>query len=243
MSATCPNGHASATADYCDRCGAPIAPAAAPPPPGAPPSGSPATATLDAAAAGGDLDTSTSAHQQPCPQCGAPRTGDDRYCEGCGYDFVSAPAPIEVPGGEAPGAGAPGDGPAAAVWEAVASADRAQFDRLAPAELKFPGDYTERRFPLVGAKVVIGRTHPPEPPPDINLAGAPEDPAVSHKHAVLERRQDGSYQLRDLGSTNGTTLNDDPTPISPEAGAPLAEGDRIHVGAWTTLTLRRTGQP
>jgi pSer/pThr/pTyr-binding forkhead associated (FHA) protein len=46
--------------------------------------------------------------------------------------------------------------------------------------------------------------------------------------------------LRDLGSTNGTTLNDDPTPIGREVGAPVSDGDRIHIGAWTTITLRKT---
>jgi hypothetical protein len=192
--------------------------------------GAPQTATHDTVSGGDEVDTSPAPRQQPCPQCGAPRTGDDRYCEGCGYDFVAAPAV----------AADPGNGPVpAASWEAVTSADRAQFDRLAPAGLEFPSEYPERHFPISGAEVVIGRTHPPAQPPDINLAGAPEDPAVSHRHALLERQDDGSYKLRDLGSTNGTTLNDDPTPINRDTGAPVADGDRIHLGAWTTLTLRR----
>jgi hypothetical protein len=239
LSATCPNGHVSATTDYCDQCGAPIEAAAAPTP----------TSTPDAASAGEEVETSASARRQPCPQCGALRTGDDRYCEGCGYDFVTVPAPAAavpaaapaaaVPAAQPPAASANGPAPAAA-WEAVTSADRAQFDRLAPAGLEFPGDYQARRFPLTGAEVRIGRTHAPDRPPDINLVEAPEDPAVSHLHAVLERQADGSYTLRDLGSTNGTTLNDDPTPIGREVGAPVSDGDRIHIGAWTTITLRKT---
>jgi hypothetical protein len=246
LSVTCPNGHISSTADYCDQCGAPIGAAATPPAsgggapsgappadPSAPPSAPPPKETPDAAPSGDELETYPPARQHPCPQCGAPRTGDDRYCEGCGYDFVAAPAPVasESVSGPAP----------TPDWEVVASADRQQFDRLAPARLEFPARYPERHFALTGNEVSIGRTHPPEQPPDINLAGTLEDPAVSHRHAVLERQGDRSYKLRDLGSTNGTTLNDDPTPISGDTGAPVADGDRIHLGAWTTLTVRRKG--
>jgi len=118
---------------------------------------------------------------------------------------------------------------------------RAQFDKLAPQGLEFPPDYLERRYPLTDDEVKIGRTHEPAKAPDINLSGAPEDPAISHMHAVLERQNDGSYKLRDLGSTNGTTMNDDPTPVSADVGAPLVDGDRIRIGAWTMLTLHRTG--
>jgi hypothetical protein len=247
MSATCPNGHVSATDDYCDQCGAPIAaapggggpiPAAPTPHPGAatPPIAAPA-APPEPATGGDEVETSAAARAQPCPQCGAPRTGDDRYCEGCGYDFVAAAPPVAPPVDAAGSQNGPS--PAGAMWEAVASADREQFDRIAPASLEFPADYGERHFPLAGAAVSIGRTHSPDNAPDINLAGAPEDPAVSHRHAVLELQPDGSYKLRDLGSTNGTTLNDDPSPISGDVGAPVADGDRIHIGAWTTITVRK----
>jgi hypothetical protein len=204
VSATCPNGHVSATEDYCDQCGARIAAATTPPPAGAP------------SAPGAPVERET------CPRCGTARTGDDRYCEGCGYDFANPPAP--------------GD------WEAVASADRAMFDRLAPAGVSFPESYNERRFALTGDYVRIGRNRAQDAV-EVNLAGTPEDPAISHEHAVLERQPDGSYNLRDLGSTNGTTVNDDLAPVSTEASAavPLADGDRIHMGAWTTLTVRRSG--
>ena len=53
----------------------------------------------------------------------------------------------------------------------------------------------------------------------------------------LLRQDDGSYAVIDPGSSNGTTLNDDPTPIAPNTLVPLASGDRIHLGAWTTITI------
>ena len=65
------------------------------------------------------------------------------------------------------------------------------------------------------------------------------DPGVSRLHATLERGSDGVVVVRDLGSTNGTMVNDDPTPIAPQPAIPLADGDRVRVGAWTTITVRK----
>jgi hypothetical protein len=204
VSVVCPSGHESQTADYCDQCGAPIAGA---------------THVLPVVE---EIDTSPSARREPCPVCAAPRSGDDRYCESCGHDFLSPP-------------------PAATTWEAVVTADRAQFDRLAVSGVTFPADYLERRFPLAEGENRIGRSrgHPDEDAPEIDLTAPPVDPGVSRLHAVVEYRGDGVCVLRDLGSTNGTALGDEPAQIAPHTDVPLADGDRIHVGAWTTITLRR----
>jgi pSer/pThr/pTyr-binding forkhead associated (FHA) protein len=127
------------------------------------------------------------------------------------------------------------------VWEAVVDADRSQFERFAMAGLSFPHDHLERRFALQGAKVRIGRRRgdTDEPIPEIDLSGPSEDPGVSHLHAVLVRQEDGTYALRDLGSTNGTTVNDSSDPVGPDLAVRLTDGDRIRVGAWTTITLRQ----
>jgi hypothetical protein len=204
MSVVCPSGHESETADYCDQCGAPIAGA---------------TRILPTVE---EADTSPAARREPCPACGAPRSGDDRYCEGCGYDFESPP-------------------PTATIWEAVVIADRAQFDRLAVAGVTFPADHAERHFPLSDGENRIGRSrgHPGEEAPEIDLAAPPADPGISRHHAVLERRSDGACVIRDLGSTNGTTMNDEAAPIAPHTDVPLSDGDRIRVGAWTTIVIHR----
>ena len=221
MSVICPNGHESGTADYCDVCGALIA--AASPAGGSPATGLPVGEITEVLPVVEEVDTSPAARREPCPACGAARSGEDRYCESCGYDFLAPP-------------------PAPSAWEAIVTADRAQFDRLAVDGVSFPADYRERRFALADGENRIGRSRgrPDESAPEIDLAGAPADPGFSRVHAALERRRDGVIVVRDLGSTNGTMVNDDPTPIDPHTAIALADGDRVRVGAWTTITVRRS---
>ena len=57
-----------------------------------------------------------------------------------------------------------------------------------------------RRFPVVATNLVIGR----EPSCDIPLT----DPSVSRRHAQLQQLPGGAYQVTDLGSSNGTFVND-----------------------------------
>ena len=210
MTVVCPNGHSSSTADYCDQCGAPIAAVATPQQP---------TVELPVLE---ETETSPSELREPCPECDEPRAGDDRYCETCGHDFLAPPPP-------------------AAGWEAVVSADRFQFERLRTDGIVFRAGYRERRFALNASEMRIGRRRgrPEERAPEIDLAGAPEDPGVSRLHAELVRGPSGAYAIRDLESTNGTTVNDDPAPLGKDRAVSLADGDRIRIGAWTTITVRR----
>jgi len=65
-----------------------------------------------------------------------------------------------------------------------------------------------------------------------------ESTGLSRRHAWLE--YDGStLVISDAGSTNGTTLNYAEEALTPDTPVPLQSGDRIHVGAWTTLTVER----
>jgi hypothetical protein len=242
MTVTCINGHQSATTDYCDQCGAKIegaasaAPAAAPAPAAAEPAGVAAASSAGATSSAG---ASSSAGAQPCPVCATPRAGDDRFCEGCGFDFESGT------GGSVPASATTTSGGATAepaLWEVVASADREYFDRMAPEGVTFPPHCPDRTFGVSGEQVRIGRRSPSRGvAPEIDLSGAPEDPAISHLHALLLRQGDGSYALVDPGSTNGTTVNGGKDPIAVNEAVPLKDGDRIHLGAWTTLTLKAMG--
>jgi hypothetical protein len=228
---TCPDGHASTTSDYCDQCGARIAGAPAQPPAaaGAPP------ITTEVPAVASDPPAPAAAPEL-CPACGAARVGTDRFCEGCGYDFVALTTPAQAAAANAAETGV--------AWDAVVSADRAYFDRVASPGVDFPPHCPDRSFPLSGPELKIGRRSASRGiQPDIDLTGAPEDSAISHLHALLVRGADGSYSLVDPGSTNGTTVNDDPAPIGINVAVPMADGDRIHLGAWTTITIHARPGP
>jgi hypothetical protein len=173
--------------------------------------------------------------------------GSDKFCEGCGYDFATgrssghaaaAPDPAEAPPA---GARDPDRSPPSSVgpWEAIVSADREYFERVAAEAVDFPAHCPSRKFMLDQHEMNIGRRSPSRGiAPEIDLSGAPQDPAISHLHAILVRQDDRSYSLVDPGSVNGTTLNEDPVPIAPNTPMPLTDGDRIHIGAWTTVTIR-----
>ena len=133
-------------------------------------------------------------------------------------------------------------------WVAVVGADREYFDdmmaRSGPdaAGLYFPPYSPERRVPMTGrGQLRIGRrSHQRGTVPEIDLSIAPEDPGASHQHALLQEQPDGSWVVIDQDSTNGTTINGAPDTIAAHTAIPLKDGDRIHVGAWTTVTVHRS---
>ncbi|WP_093800808.1 FHA domain-containing protein [Streptomyces sp. Wb2n-11] len=136
--------------------------------------------------------------------------------------------------------------PAPAGWTATVGPDREYFmammQRSGPdaAGLSLPAYSPEQRRPLTGNQVTVGRRrHSTGEAPDIDLSVPPEDPGVSHQHAVLVQQPDGSWAVVDQNSTNGTTVNGAEDPIQPYVPVPLQDGDRVHVGAWTTITVRR----
>ena len=72
-------------------------------------------------------------------------------------------------------------------------------------------------YTLEGKTVRLGR----DPANDLALLG---DPKISRAHAEL-RDRDGQWILVDLGSSNGTKVNDRPIDHYP-----LRDGDRIEIG-------------
>ena len=246
---TCPAGHSSAATDFCDVCGAPLT--GGPPGPGG--AGPPGVAGVPTEQLPQPTEVAEPAGGR-CPDCGAARTG--RFCEECGYDYSTRTSGKGIPGLPMPSGppsvsrptppdGTPGDVPAGS-WAAVVTADRdyhasvlAQLGPDTP-PVPFPPYHPTRQVLLTGQQVRIGRRSVSRGvTPEIDLGERPEDPGVSHIHAVLLARPDGSWVLVDPGSTNGTTVNDGTDPIAYNIEVPLHDGDRIHVGAWTTITLLR----
>ncbi|SEF73781.1 FHA domain-containing protein [Nonomuraea solani] len=228
--ATCPQGHPSGDDEYCDTCGIQMtgAPQAAPPPPPA------EEATAEA-----------------CPICRTPRAG--QFCEVCGHDYSSDGSAAQR-GHPSPHSGhgsAIGQGTGASIsapvtgarWEAVTAADRAYYEKVIAEggpdadAVAFPPYCPERSFGLVGEQVRIGRrSRARNTTPEIDLTGPPEDPGVSHLHAVLLAQPDGTYMLVDPGSANGTQVNGRPVKVN--VPVRVGPGDRIHLGAWTVITIR-----
>jgi len=111
---TCPEGHSSASGDYCDVCGSPIVGAgagggggpAAPslPPPLPTPGGAGAYANpLDLSGPGPAVATGSppSSGELVCPSCGASNLPGALFCENDGYDFTTGqlPRPLDPPVG------------------------------------------------------------------------------------------------------------------------------------------------
>jgi DNA-binding SARP family transcriptional activator len=145
----------------------------------------------------------------------------------CGYDLT---APDAVASWEAQH------------WEVAVRPDRSYYEMTEPKGIDFPTSPHTRRIPLVGDFVSIGRHSTSKGvQPEIDLSGLLEDIGVSHTHAVLMRQPDGCWALVDQGSTNGSFLNSDRDPVPANEPVPLNDGDQIHVGAWTTLTIERSG--
>ena len=134
--------------------------------------------------------------------------------------------------------------PPRATWTAVVTTDRAYYDSVYAvneqdtASISFPGELPERRIPLTGAEVRIGRRSVSRGiEPEIDLIGPPLDPGVSRLHAKLVPAPDGSWTVVDLGTENGITVNGQDVPSGDSV--PLRPGDRIHLGAWTKITITR----
>jgi len=167
-----------------------------------------------------------------CPSCGAPAGG--RFCEVCGHDSA-LPEPVSRP--------APGDGSSSLGWTAVVAADREFYQRVlalgGPDTVEFPEFFPERRITLQTSTTLIGRRNRDQGvEPEIDLGIHPVDRGVSTQHAVL-RIRDSGLTVTDLGSTNGTSLNDTDGLLGNGEETPLSDGDRIHLGAWTTITVVR----
>lgn len=144
-------------------------------------------------------------------------------------DAQSAPFPQGVPGVPNVGVNAPARGagrPASAIGtvshrDPVAPATE-QLDAAAERVACLVDMASSRTYELAGTHMTIGR----ESGNDIQIA----DINASRRHAELTLDASGVWVLADLGSTNGTMVNNRTIAVQP-----LALGDRITVG--TTILM------
>ena len=151
--------------------------------------------------------------------------------------------PITLFEGQVPPAQVPPPAPPVSVtWAAVVTADRDYYDHIQAVSdsdsksISFPGAIPERRIPLAGDELLIGRRSESQGIyPEIDLIG--QDPGIHRKHAKLIPAADGTWTVVDLGNVNGITVNGRDVPSGDSV--PLRPGDRIHLGAWTKITITR----
>jgi hypothetical protein len=242
----CPKGHESTESDYCSECGAKIN--------GTPElvlAVNPLSSTLPKTAKSGIV----------CPDCTAPHEpGSGDFCEICGYNFATGghgeiplvpmtPTPAaeaikqtttnDVKAGTSTShdplnsnsASAGTAKQTAVVLEAIATIDPSLGEEGSPPP---PSNQPPITFRLDKPSNLIGRRSDIRgiyPEVALNF-----DDAVSHRHALLNRQLDGTFTVRDIGSTNGTQLNG--VELGAMVDIPIQDGDQLTLGHWTRLTFK-----
>jgi pSer/pThr/pTyr-binding forkhead associated (FHA) protein len=145
-----------------------------------------------------------------CTNCGHPNRDDARFCARCGHplqdDSTLSLTPVE-------------------------SEDEAQEEFPFPHDELEPGQglLLVKRGPNAGSTFLLGRdatTVGRSPESDVFL----DDVTVSRKHALLERREDGSFFVRDVGSLNGTYVNGEQVDETK-----LASSDEVQIGMFKLI--------
>ena len=116
-------------------------------------------------------------------------------------------------------------------WTAVVTADRAYYDQVRAADaadagsISFPAYVAERRIPLTGTEVRIGRRSSQVRPPAGYRPDRPAHrPGVSRLHAELRQAPDGRWTVIDLDSPNGIQVNGKDVPSG--TAIPVHLGDQ-----------------
>jgi hypothetical protein len=186
--------------DYCDGCGAKLAPA----------TGVSAPAAEAAAAPAAE------AKPEPAPEAAAPPA------DGTEPPAAEEPKASEAPTGEIkPEAAAPAAAPA----EAPAGAVAAFKAKLAVVR----GGRKGQEFPLEDGNNLVGRWDPDTGSfPEVDLDADDPEAKISRKHALI-RIADAKITIEDIGSLNGTYVNRQPR-LAPGSPVELKTGDEIIIG-------------
>jgi hypothetical protein len=246
MTVNCPSGHPSTSTDYCDVCGLPIpagSPATGSDPVGAPAGTSaPSAAGLGPGAPAAPASPDAGPAQQLCPNCSEAASVDALFCENCGYDFTTGTMPRAASPLDLSSAGPTPPAPPAAVAEWVVERwVDPDWYAVQQSDDPCPSPGLPAVIPLTEKSLLIGRpSRSRNIHPEIDCG---DDTGVSRRQAQLTT--DGQrWWVEDLQSSNGTyvasaagPLPEDP--IIPGQRQELNPDDRIYVGAWTRLVVRK----
>jgi pSer/pThr/pTyr-binding forkhead associated (FHA) protein len=179
----------------------------------------------------------------PCPSCGTAVQADASFCGQCGYNLKSMsasmsstpesslpnseefpaivpdplvqPDPIILPTEAAPSPAAP---PKPQVFATQLQQSNARLLNL----------QTSTIIEIPPGLIVIHIGKPNDQiPPDIDVSGFPNSEVVSRIHADI-RVEGDAYYIEDVGSSNGTYINNSPLPMGNRHR--LRPGDRISLG-------------
>jgi hypothetical protein len=242
----CPRCGTAGLVRFCEACGYQVgsaptpvtspstSPAAGPDPASASDSVSapgPDPATASSLAAGSVPASASGSVSAPWPPPDLASSGLGAAAEGASSALAGVPSAAEFAG-------------RSVSWTAVVSASRTYFDSVISERgpdadsVYYPAYCPERRYQLVGPQMRIGRRSVSRGiSPEIDLTGPPTDPGISRLHAILLAQPDGSWMVTDPGSENGTLVND--AEVQTNVPMPLADGDRIYLGAWTAIEIVR----
>lgn len=152
-----------------------------------------------------------------CPACQAENPSDATVCTHCGASLIAL-APVNTT------VRVPDSAPKAPLPKNIVELTQLYADALVFQVL----GHDQPVLVKGGGKVLIGRFTPGETPPSIDLN--PYNGAilgVSRMHAQI-LRVDNVYTIQDLGSTNGTWLNETRLPANQQF--PLNSGDLLRMG-------------
>lgn len=175
----------------------------------------------------------------PCSQCGTPVSLAAEFCGQCGSP-VASPVPeaqeipptlVNTPSQIPPSSKS--ELPETTLNQPMASPSVASARVAVPTQLQqlsarllHTQTNTTIELPANLNLIHIGKPND-RIPPDIDVSNLPDADVVSRLHADL-RIEGGTYFLEDVGSTNGTYVNN--LPLRPGDRYRLRPGDRISLG-------------
>ncbi|GAP95829.1 FHA domain-containing protein [Leptolyngbya sp. NIES-2104] len=172
-----------------------------------------------------------------CPNCGSSVQSDAGFCGQCGFNLKSVSAPMlstpelpdpqQLPDPVVPDPLIEPD-PIVLPTQAEAAPKANSMTQIQQSFARLLNLQTSTEIELPPGLLVIHIGKPNDRiPPDIDVSGFPNSEVVSRIHADI-RIEGDAYYIEDVGSSNGTYINNSPLPMGNRHR--LRAGDRISLG-------------